>query len=284
MASSRVGQETVLYAKRDRAITFDKLNHIYFIYNNPVPISVTGLVKTSLNNPFNHKKISSYLAWKNYRRLCLSIKDAISYFRTRFNYYSLLGTLIHQEIEVFLLQCNTGCMIDQVECLEYNYEPGISDVARAAFDRDFPLERANDIINNAFAIFYDYFEEHIVNDLEFICSEYMIWGENDNGRLLAGRIDALFWSKKNYREVVIIDWTSSKDIRVRKRVTNPKSPFNGEMRSKLDDKFCQLHMYSAILERYYRVIVTKAIVVHFGPERYTQHYAPYFGNCKCLTV
>lgn len=274
MASNRVGQGTVLCSKRDRGIKFDKIDHNYFIFNNPVPLSVTGVVKTSLNNPFNRKKISSYLAWTMHRRLCLSIKDAVSYFRTRFNYFALLGTLVHQQIEVFLHQSNTSCMMEQVECLEYEYEPGISDVARAAFDRHHPLENAND----------EYYEEHIVNDLEFICSEYMIWGENYNGRLLAGSIDALFWSNENDREVVIIDWTTSKDILNRKRVSNPRSPFNGEMRSKLDDKFCQLHMYSAILERYYRVIVTKAIIIHFGPENYTQYYAPYFGNCKCLTV
>lgn len=277
MASNIVGQKSVLYAKRDRAIKFNELSHTYFVYNNRIPISVTGLIKT-LDNPFNRRRLSSYLGWRRHKKLSLRTRDAIFYVRSEFNYAQLLGTLIHKQIEVFL--CNK---YEQVECMEHIYEPGISSVARAAFDIKYPLAFANFTIQNAFAAFMDFYDKYLKH-FELIGSEYMIWGSNCNGRLLAGRIDALFWSNRKKREVVIVDWTTSRNMLNRRRVINASSPFNGKMRRKLDNKFCQLHMYSAILERYYNVTVTQAIVVQFWSGKYTAHYAPEFETCECITA
>lgn len=278
MASNAVGQETVLRTKRDSAITFNEFSHTYFINNHRVEISVTGFVKT-LDTPFNRRRLSSYLGWRKHKQLSLRIKDAIFYTRSEFNYATLLGIMIHKQIEVFLRN-----VYEQVECLEYNYEPGISYAARAAFDRDYPLAYTNFTIKSAFLAFLTFFDQYIVKHFELICSEYMIWGKNNNGRLLAGRVDALFWSNKAKREVVIMDWTTSNHILYKKRVKNSRSPFNGEMRRKLDNKFCQLHTYAVILERYYNVTVTMAIVLHLRSGKCTPYCAPDYKTCKCITV
>lgn len=275
MAAQRVGQATFLNAVQDAAIEFVEVNHTYFITDAGKLLVVTPKTNSSFDADTN--------SWNSARRkhenLGLSVEDAQRYFLTEYTDAKDFGKRVHRIIELFLKEEDRP---DQP--LEHNYHPDLSEEGRAAFERNHPLKTAQLNIANIFENFKIFYEK-VKQKYVLVASEYMIWeriwDSSSEPTTRAGTIDAVFWSNKDKREVVIMDWTTSAGLTTKWQETN-RSIFNGEMRSKLDKKFCQLHTYMTILERNYNVIVKACIVVQLEDGRCIIHRDPNLIPCKCI--
>lgn len=163
------------------------------------------------------------------------------------------GKTAHRIIEMYLRNRETPLLLQQVWQATGSLDSGI-----------YTFRNLEQIFQN----FIDY-EQEINQQYELIASEYMVWG-NMNGKLWAGTIDAIFWSNQVKREVVVMDWTTTRDFKI---------TYNG--RKNLDSKFCQLHKYMYILEQNYRVKVVKAFVVQVTTENCESYEVKNFDTCVC---
>lgn len=121
-----------------------------------------------------------------------------------------------------------------------------------------------------------FFRQH-----EIAVIEHMIYGEVGSS-LLCGTINAIYWTNKANREVMIVDWTTS-DLSENCSVKNTSSVFHGRGAiSKAQQKFCQLHCYKFILEKFYEVTVKYMMVVDLHKDSSSIKLAS--NDCVCRTI
>lgn len=241
----RKTQREVLDAGRDAAIEFEEEGHTYFITIAGSEIPVEPPIGRF--NSFNRDAIAERSAEREHGQLGLPIADAKYYYLTQYNNAAYFGKRVHSKIDKFL-----NGIVEIDDQLVQQYEPGISEAARLAFDRDYPLDDLKSRIDNTFERFKHIYETKLRNQYKFIASEYMIWGKFSNGNLRPGTIDALFRSNKD-NGYVIVDWTTADNL---------LDIYDGV--SKLDKKFHQIHL--TILKQNYNVTVTEAIVGELNTE------------------
>lgn len=175
-------QDTVLDEVRDAAIEFEEEGHKYFINGVEVP--------QSCYSSFNRDENARNSAAREHGNLGLSIEDAKFYILTKYNYDAYFCIRVHRKIEKFLKNINEG-----EDPLVHIYEPGISEAARQAFERDHPLQDVQSKIEMTVENFRNFYEDRV--NYELIASEYMVWDQSfRKNKPWAGTIDAIFWSNK----------------------------------------------------------------------------------------
>lgn len=113
------------------------------------------------------------------------------------------------------------------------------------------------LFNNFLKIEKLFFHRH-----EIAAAEYMIYGKVGS-ILLCGTINALYWTNKDNREVMIVDWATSDLSKNRSVKKNINSVFHGKGAiNDAQQKFCNLHCHKFILEKFYGVKVTCMVVVN----------------------
>lgn len=274
-------QQQTIFSERDDAVDFDEESHTYHVNGVCVPFSVTALVG-KMYNVFNRDLVAANVA--KYRSALKeqlkSPSDRVKYVLSEFNFAALMGTLIHKKIENSFMDSP-----EDVEFLSHRYEPGLSEDGCRLFDSKYTIAESNEIISTKYNS-YVLFREIISRHWDFAAAEFIVWSENLNGHLIAGCIDALYWANRKERKLIIVDWKTNKNLHNSKRETTRvhNSPMYGDMNDTLDKYFCQMHMYTRILEAHYDVVVVAQLIVHLSAETFTIYKAPSPATCKCINI
>lgn len=268
-----------IFSERDAAVEFDEESHTYHVNGVKVPLSVTGLVGT-MYNPFDRLVVAGKCVKYLPKLAPLQYQDRINYVLSEFNFAALMGTLIHKKIENSFMDDP-----EDVEFLSHKYEPSLSEEARQQFDREYTAAKSNSIIAKKYTS-YTKFKQLISKHWDFEAAEFIVWSDNLNGRLIAGCIDALYWSDREKREIIIVDWKTNKNLHNGRRETTNivESPMLGDKNDTLDKYFCQMHIYARILETHYNVAVVAQLIVHLSETTFTIYNAPAYQTCKCIDL
>lgn len=203
----------------------------------------------------------------------------------QWNYNAKFGTFVHAIIEKFLLGADIETSIDET-CELYDPNTSVNkswsyETVRQYFVEKFNQQKLAWDLKNRLGQFkrvYDNFLAHY----EFCAAEYIVF---DLDTKIAGCIDSLFWSDREQRKVVIVDWKTNYDMATYGvLVKNLRSPFYKMKKSKLNRYQCQLHLYAAMLEKNYDVTVQDCFIVHMGPGgSYAIYETLPYTKCKCYS-
>lgn len=269
-------QSTVLSEERDTKIIMDEKAHVYYVAEVKCNTSATGF-KSRLYNHFDVDKVSTQQAKR--RDMDLSQNDKKAYVQSEWKRAAEFGTAVHKRIEYWLTN--------------KHYEPSptsnwiettASKECRALLESNYPHDIMNEQVEIRFNSFLRFFNIFF-SKYELCAAEYMIYGDI-KGEVIPGTIDALFWSDKEKREVIIVDWKSNKGGSIpgfKSSVENQESPFYKQKKDMRDQYFCQLHIYSYILETYYNCKVTASLIVHLSDNNTWSVYEATQLPCICVT-
>lgn len=265
-----------IFSVRDNSVEFDEETHTYHVNGIKVPLSVTGLVGT-LYNTFDRMAVANNCVRYRPGTASLKFSDRVNYVLSEFNFAALMGTLIHKKIENSFMD-----KPEPVEFISHKYEPGLSNDGRLLFDREYTAFKSNEIIEKKFTNYLK-FKQVISKHWDFAAAEFIVWSDNMNGHLLAGCIDAIYWSDREKREIIIVDWKTNKNLHNSRRETTKisDSPMLHDKNDTLDKYFCQMHMYTRILEAHYNVTVVAQLIVHLSETTFTIYNATSHKTCKC---
>lgn len=259
-----------LNSKQDQNITIDLKSHKYRLRDNPELelVSTTQYLDENVYDKFN-ANISSRRAQSHLVKINKSIPKDMRYeaVLSEWAFACNIGTTLHKIINVYLTQnynTDDDKMYDYICQIAENFDPSTlkseweHNTTKQFVIEEYNQERFfNNLTNRWFAFKRVY--EAVFSKLELIASEYLVY---DKLKKLSGTIDCLFWNNKTEREVIMVDWkTASSFIMYPSKVKNPQSPFFNLMKSKLDRYFCQIHVYSKILQDNYNVQVVSGYVV-----------------------
>lgn len=252
----------------------DIAKHKYTVGDQPVDQSCTGYLNRFFNH-FDRDGISSRKARKMEVQGLGRLDDNRGYLLSEWSRAAYLGTRVHKMVEDHLNGDEGLYTYD-----ESWFEPNISEECKNALRRDYSRVEFEREVEKRFQSFIK-FEETWGNAIEFAASEYMIYGDI-GGDLICGTIDALYWTNKEKREVMIVDWKTNKEIGgFSSRITNEASPKLGQMANNFDKYTCQVHVYKYLLEQNYKVTVVAGCIVHLTGTTYTIYNCP-IESCSCI--
>lgn len=275
--SSERNHHVVLSPERDLKIMMEVDKHKYTVDGKVIPLSCTGHLNR-IFDPFDRMKISLNKSKKEVINGLSDLYLKQQYLLSTWDYSSYFGTRVHKMIENFF----NGVEGVYKDFDESWHEPNIDKLTAEALRRDYTVGRFNREVDRRMIQFHKFFKMWS-KSLEFLASEYMIYGEI-KGEPICGSIDALFWANKEAREIVIVDWKTNGVIdggykKIIELVTSPKW---GEEATKINHYFCQVHMYKHMLEQNYNVTVVGGYIVHLLDDRYTIYSCP-LEECNCLS-
>lgn len=278
-----------LDASKDNNICINNITHQYVLINNPsiVLTSTTRFLNECIYDEFDAIK-SSHKPQSNLKHLNSNICIAERHEGVLANWEftrqvgTNLHTLISEYINCFVNNKRTGMEDDskntslctdlcrnKLEAIVNEYDPiklknvwESSAVQKYAIN-EYHKDKMYGLVHSRLCSFeriYNFIFKH----LELIATEYMVY---DTNHKLCGTIDALFWEDKSKRTAIIVDWkTCASFTTYPVKIKNEFSPFLGQSKSKLDRYFCQLHVYSKILENNYNVHVVAGYIVMFNAD------------------
>lgn len=288
--SSSFKKQGYILSERDLHIVIDEDKHEYYVNNVKCKLSSTTL-KSTFFNSFNYAERLAITANKN--------KKDPEQVRSEWNMSGYYGTKVHLFIENFLNKLMENAYFSTDNNEKTRILSTISAEVRRRQDSKFVYEDDMSWLSNADFKGKEIFKNNqskesadlylkVTNDFlthyecgfipwQLIACEYMIYGTLNGGETLCGTIDALFWSNKDKREVIIVDWKTNRSQMFK---SNQKSGiFIGEQKDTLDQFACQLHIYKYILEKYYNVSVVACAVVHLKKDCITSH--TFTSDCIC---
>lgn len=171
------------------------------------------------------------------------------------------------------------------QLIENSAEPDIDDNILEQFVEDNTVGGFVNRLINTEPIIKELLE--VISPFRLCATNYMIWDEdfNGSGRSIAGTIDCLLWHSYEKREVIVIDWTTKGNMSYPLDVKIRSSPFYRHDRNltKLKRIFCQLHLYSYILEKRYNVKVVGIWVAQIN-YKLSIHKGSSYKACKCTKL
>lgn len=262
---------------RVSVITFEEADHRYKILDTYADYSASTYYTLQLFDKFDRIKVATNCA-RSVKTLD-SAKDRLDYILGTWNFAAYMGTLVHRSIERILLSKEEDYSELDLDVTKYTCAAMESKATKELLQT-----HSIDKLKDAVAKRVDQFQavrSMFLNMYSLFASEYMIWGRIGKD-LIAGTVDAIFWVDKDERSVILMDWKTNKNLQLYPaKVTNESSPFYEKKISKLDQYFCQLHIYGRILEKYYQLNVVDSFIVHLEDEKYNIHRAPAINECAC---
>lgn len=249
-----------LLSERENNISFVESTHVYTINGKPHYISASKIISKYLYDEFDTAKYFQRKSPADERKE----RRDWAWIRER-------GTAIHLKIEQRLNK------EEETTCTNFEWADEYWPLAPEEIDL------FGSQVESAANLMFSYIE-HLFGVENFLAAEYRIYGKIPLlDEEIPGTIDALFWKNKEKREVIMVDWKTNKKISsFTKKINNPKSPFHGTSVGKLEPYFCQLHIYTYILEKYYDVKVVEKYIFHYSPEAgVVSIFSPVF-KCKCM--
>lgn len=286
---TRTSQKTVLDENLDDKICLDPEIHQYQYKNGTerrILTSVSNVLNTLLYDNFNAKEASTrrQAQMSDINETFKNVDMRSEAILAEWNYQAAFGTSVHAIVEKFF----HGISLDEAlsEACElydplnfaprnWRYEATKQFFVKKFDQRNFSTDAVNRI-RQFERVYGKFFSQY-----KFCATEYIVY---DLETEIAGCIDGLFWSDREQRKVILVDWKTNKDLATYGLlVRNPKSPFFKLKRSKLNRYQCQLHIYAAILEKNYDVTVEDCFIVHLGPYGYYKIFenTPYT-ECDCF--
>lgn len=288
-----------ILSERDRRITFEENNHIYYIDNEQCNMSVTGVV-ASMFPPFPRHSIAKNCAKRDFNHLTISINSKIILVFATWNYAALVGSATHDTIETafkLFARFKMPSFEKQQQFmgkLLFGFDPILEyemtkrrplDLWQLLVERELnscstsedELCVMKDYINATFTAsryksdvllklegFLKFWDDH--HNINYVHPEYMIFDEDIR---LCGTIDMICSTDRTNipDNIFIIDWKTNKSLGY-----------------SLNKYYCQLHMYARILEDKYNSKVTRLSIVHFIDGNYKIFDDTKFSNCNCKNV
>lgn len=262
--------------ERDELISMDEAKHLYHVKDYICSVSVTAYV-SSFFDKFESATVLDRCAQ---RENC-----SIAYIDSMWKNKSFMGSRVHAYIEMFIIIFHSSTGEFRAPSIEYNEDYSwivaknpreIEELKKCSLEKEF-VTVVKEFIN--------YYVDHFPN-YDLLGAEYMIYGillENNEKRLICGTIDAIYWSNREKKEVVIVDWkTNMRVLTWERKQTAKSSLFCGNSKSDIDKYFCQLHAYRHIIEFYYGLTVTNLILVHLRKgQRVLYNRDPRESTCGC---
>lgn len=304
--NERKYQRATLNPIRDNAISFNEFYHKYYLSsegkdNYEFKHSVTGYTSNKLHDSFDAKAVAHRMS----KTICGQNKLFFEW-----SMAAKLGSCVHREIEKYLNTYHLkktderGQFVEsaepdvpeadfQVEIYHSDLTPPREVYARFKdsilpddyISKDFQyayVDRVTKIFEN-FKRMYNLLYKH----LELIVCEYIIFDmKYFADSPIAGSIDALFWTNKEKREVLVVDWKTNKTHNYDQKfaVKNSISPFAGQKITSVEKYYCQLHAYSTILNQNYNVEIHDAHIVHITSASYALYGATNYKTCPCKSI
>lgn len=257
-----------LNSTQDQNIILDLNLHKYHLIDNPEMelISTTEYLDDNVYDKFD-AKVSSHRHQSHLVQINKNLPKPIRHeaVLSEWAFACYIGSTLHKIINMYLKQIYTANEMCNYICqLAENFDPATlkseweNEATKQFVIEEYNQERlCNNLTNRWFGFKRVY--DAVFSKLELIASEYIVY---DKVKKLSGTIDSLFWKDKTKREVILVDWkTASSFIMYPTKIKNKKSPFFNLMKSKLDRYFCQIHIYSKILQDNYNVEVVSGYVV-----------------------
>lgn len=306
-AEYKTNDGVILHEKYDTNIQLDATNHTYVLKENANKKlkSVTETLGSFLFDAFD-PEVSCRRPQSNQYRINQQIEKNKRYeaIFADWEFTKTIGTFFHEIIETFFKTMqkllsqsiahddalNDALKITKAKINNFSelYNPVHLKKEWEHNDvRDFVIEEYNkdrfykNILHKFDSLKTVY--NLIFRHLELAASEYIVYDEESE---VAGTIDAVFWANKEKREVIIVDWKTCSNLSLYGiKVKNESSPFFGMSKTKLDKYFCQLHVYTKILSRNYKVKVVASYIVTFSAQRqFVVYHQPNDDNCSCISV
>lgn len=286
---------------RDRRITFEEQNHIYYIDNEQCKLSVTTIV-ASMFPPFPRYTIAKNCAKRDFKHLNISIDSKMILVFATWNYAAAVGSATHDTIEtafkffsrfkmpnfdkqqqfmgkllfgfdpVLEYETSKKRKLDLWELivekeLNNSYSVQSDDelkIMKEYITENFTIERYKNDVLKKIDGFLKFWHDH--HDIKYVYPEYMIFNEDIK---LCGTIDMLCSTDKTniLDNIFIIDWKTNKSIGL-----------------SLPKYYCQLHMYAHILEDKYKSTIKRLSIVHFVDGNYKIFDDTTYLSCKCKHV
>lgn len=281
----------------DKCIFLEVKSHVYTYKHDGKSTllqSVTSCLSDLLYDRFD-AKASSQRPQTHLRGITENISkvDRPEAVQVQWEFTRQVGTSFHEIIDSHLSQVKTDTnerniikkVSDNIQSIAgdfnvlENMDVKSEDVKEYA-SNTYDIEEFFDELHTKYDVFQRIYK-NFFSHYEFLASEYMIY---DPIHKLAGTVDALFWADKAKRQVIIVDWKTCANFSVYGvKVKNQQSPFFGQFKSKMDRYMCQLHLYTHILEKYYKVKVVQGYIVCFGKNDQAAIYDfNILGHANCL--
>tara|TARA_B100000427_G_scaffold226150_1_gene189700 strand:- start:99 stop:824 length:726 start_codon:yes stop_codon:yes gene_type:complete len=214
--------------KRQNLISLDEVSHTYTLKNSEIKFnSVTEFIG-GFFQPFDEQEVAKKLTQLN-KYKGQSINDILNEWEQRRN----RGTIVHREIEDFIIERNANGKRDSLYNLDLKTQQAIKF-----------LNKCNIYKNN------------------LIFPEVRVFSEELR---LAGTIDLIIYNKPK-NEISIIDWKTNVEIKKRGYRNGTKSATKNIEDCSFNKYELQLSMYRYILENFYKARVAGTYILHLKDE------------------
>lgn len=214
--------------EQHKNIKLEPENHTYTLLDSNLEFSsVTEFINTFFE-PFDEQKVAKKLTQlPKYKHM--SSQDILNDWEQRRN----RGTIVHQEIENFLLELNQS---ENIEKLDLKSQQGISFLIQKC------LSNKNNLLFPEIRI----------------CSEEL---------KIAGTIDLMIYNKEKDK-IYLIDWKTNVEIKKTgyKKGTKPPTALIDDC--SFNRYTLQLSMYQYILQKFYNAQVNGLYIIHLKDDRY----------------
>ena len=228
--------------ERDSNITFEEEGHLYTLFSNTHPTSVTSFIHhyfPQFNADAVIDKMMASKNWSKSKYFGMSKSEISNKWKNDGTTSSSLGTLMHADIERYL---NQEQPLNSSN-LEFQYF--------IKFWTDFCQK---------YPSFRPYRTEWVIYDEDISC---------------AGSIDCVLADNNN--NLIILDWKRSKEIKMQNRSEHGFEPFENYDNCNYSHYSLQLNFYRHMLmsKYHYNVVYMMLVVLHPQNETYQCYPVPY---------